>query len=670
MKAPMILSTVVVIILFTTNTLYSQSYDDKSRMKFGKVEMWELDMTTYPQDTGAAALILADYGQTIFSYSQNKGYFEIFYERHCRVKILKNSGYEYANIEIPLRISGATKEIVTNLKASTYNLDNGKIVEHKLARKDIFDDKSSESWTVKKFTLPNLEVGSVFEFSYKIVSDFDIIRNWQFQMDIPVAWSEYTIKVPQYYKFLKFSQGYESFYKDERKTESATRSFKLSNGQTQTEPYINEVNYWAVKDAPGFGTEKFITTQNDFYTKIEFQVATFHMPPGHMRNILADWPEVQKKLLDHEKFGNQINRSGFMRAELQALVKGCPDDHCKISKIYDFIRQNMEWNERKTFLCESNLRKAFSDKVGNSADINLMLVSALREIGLQADPVILSTRDNGRIHPVYPIIGKYNYVIVAVNTEGKYVLLDATDKFIVPGQLPTRCLNFQGRLISETNSRWIELNNRGESSNMFTANLTLGEDGTMAGRLVISSGGYDAVNKRKAIVFNSDEYLKNLKEEKKSWEIVSNNFENLEKISERLVSKYEVRISDAAQLAGNVIFINPMLTEGIKENPFKQEKRIFPIDFTHPSINIFHLSLEIPEGFDVEELPKNAVWALPENAGSFSYNILKNGNIINITTNYNIKNSFFGADSFPVLKEFHNLIVAKCAEQIVIKKKT
>jgi transglutaminase-like putative cysteine protease len=662
MRAHVLCLAILLSVLISTS-LNAQFYDDKNKMKFGKVEMDELKMTTYKKDTGASALIIADYGITYFAFNPSKSYFEMVYEQHCRIKVFKTEGYPYADIEIPIISSGGDKETFSNFKASTYNLENGKMVEHKLARKDVFEERVNEDWVNLKFTMPNVKVGSVFEFTYKITSDYQL-REWQFQHDIPVAWSEYSLRVPQYYKFLQFSQGHEPFFKYEKKKESA--SFAIGS---HTELYTNEFTYWAVKDAPGLAYEKFITTPEDFATKVDFQLATVQLPRSMVRNYLADWPEVQKKYLEHEKFGTQLNRASFMKNELQAVIGGCTDNICKTERVYNFIRNTVEWNSKRGVYCETNVRKAFNDKVGNCAELNFLLIAALREVGVQADPVILSTRDHGRVHPVYPIRHKYNYVIACATIDGKDILLDATDKFIGFGQLPVRCLNFQGRLISENNSRWIQLSNLGESTMMFQAKLNLEECGTLSGSIEIASSGYDAVNKRRELLYNQDDYIKKLKDEKKSWEIMSHNFENIDKLSERLLSKYEVRITDAAIPAGNTIFIHPLLTEGWNDNPFKQEKRIFPIDLVHPSNTIFHLSLNIPEGYDVEEMPKSAMWALPENGGTFSYNVLRNGNTINITANFNLRKAFFGADTYHSLKEFYNLIVAKSAEQIVLKKK-
>lgn len=646
---------------------FSYPYDENSKLKFGKIDAAELEMAVYEKDTGAAAVVLADIGRTYFNYSTAKGDFEIVFEKHCRVKILKNNGYDYANIEIPIYRSGSVKEMVSGLKAATYNLENGKMTTAKLERKNTFEESQSENVAIVKFTMPNIAVGSVFEFTYRIISDLWRIRGWEFQNDIPVSWSEYEISVPEYYQFLKIGQGYEGFYLNNSKKESKSITF-LVNGKSEALLYTNYITYWAAKDMPGLADEKFIASPEDFTTKVEFQIATIQLPYSRVYNILADWPEVEKKLLEDEDFGLQINRSGFMKTELQTETQGCADDLCKAVKVYEFIRRNMAWNNRSSYYCETNVKKAFTDRVGNSAEINLALIAALREVDLQADPVILSERNNGRIHPVHPILSKYNYVIAAVKIEGKDFLFDATDKFVSPGLLPARCLNYQGRLISKTNSRWIGLQNMGQSAAMIQADLHLTEDGTLAGKLQMSLSGYQAVNGRKSIFLSEEDYIKKLKDNKKTWDIRQFSFENKEKLGEKLISNFEIEIAEAAQIAGDVIFINPMLTEGMTENPFNQEKRKLPIDLNYPVNSLNHFTISIPEGYEVDEFPKNTMIALPNNGGTFAYSISIIGDKIQVLSNYNIKKTFFQPEEFLYLKEFHSLVVAKHAEPIVLKK--
>ncbi len=104
---------------------------------------------------------------------------------------------------------GSQDETISGLKAVTYNLENGKIVETKAKSDGFFNEKFSDNLTLVKVALPNVKVGSVVEITYKINSDFLMnFWDWEFQETIPVVWSEYRASIPEYFNYDKYMQGY------------------------------------------------------------------------------------------------------------------------------------------------------------------------------------------------------------------------------------------------------------------------------------------------------------------------------------------------------------------------------------------------------------------------------------------------------------------------------
>ena len=84
------------------------------------------------------------------------------------------------------------------LRAVTYNLENGKVVETKLdVKSNVFKDKIDKNRVVKKFTFPNVKEGSIIEFEYTLVSDFlNNLQPWEFQGAYHRLWSEYNLSLP------------------------------------------------------------------------------------------------------------------------------------------------------------------------------------------------------------------------------------------------------------------------------------------------------------------------------------------------------------------------------------------------------------------------------------------------------------------------------------------
>lgn len=121
-------------------------------------------------------------------------------------------------------------------------------------------------------------------------------------------------------------------------------------------------------------------------------------------------------------------------------------------------------------------------------------------------------------------------------------------------------------------------------------------------------------------------------------------------------------------MAGDKIYLQPMVVGAEKENPFKLEKREYPIDFGCPIEEAYSYQIELPEGYSIEELPESVVFALPERAGSFRYMVNSMGTQLNIMSILKIEKPMFVGDEYLYIKQFYDLIVAKQAEQVVLKK--
>lgn len=201
--------------LLVSFSLFSQ---EKSKTKFGEVSAKDFETKVYSIDSTADAVIIADIGSSVLE-GNNKGWFSLRFKHFKRVHILNKNGYDLANVAISLFSDGDNEEILDKVKAVTYNLENGKVVETKLdVRNSVFNDKINKNWVVKKFTLPNVKEGSIIEYEYTQTSDF--LRNlqpWEFQGAYPRLWSEYNLTLPEFYAYTFLTQGYQKYDINERK---------------------------------------------------------------------------------------------------------------------------------------------------------------------------------------------------------------------------------------------------------------------------------------------------------------------------------------------------------------------------------------------------------------------------------------------------------------------
>ncbi|MFD3000014.1 DUF3857 domain-containing protein [Pontibacter toksunensis] len=621
--------------------------------KFGKIDEAELKLRTYDKDTSAAAVILSDYGFTTFNLVND---LKVVTERHIRIKILKKSGYDWANISVPYYRNGSTKDNVGSIKGYTYNLENGKVEKVKLESKTVFDEQRNEYWYLKKFTMPNVKEGSVIDVSYTITSDRVYnLREWEFQSTIPTVWSEYRARIPQYFDYRFQMQGYHPLHQND----------KQSNGGTEM---INNSYVWVMKDVPALKEEKYITSLGDYQSKIEFELQQVNIPGRGTEIMTGSWNKVTEDLLAETSFGAQLNRNGFFKDEIAAIKVKHKEPEQQMQAIFDLVKARMKWNQHTGLYTSNPIRKAYDLRQGSAAEINLLLTSMLLEAGLDAAPVLVSTRDHGRVLTNYsPMINKFNYVITHVNVGGQEYLLDATEPLSPVGMLPFRCLNGNGRLIKKADQRWVELNPSTAYTKLFNAKLTINEKGELTGTGHESAGGYNALYLRKTILEEGEsKFAERIAKEVGDFKMTKPEIKNLTDVNKALDITYNISANSNGQVS--IIYLNPMLGQAEEENPFKLNERLYPVDFGTPRDETFISHFTIPAGYELDEVPKSLVVNLPEKGGRFMYVVKQEGSSLQVMSKVSITKPVFFAPEYALLKEFYNQIIAKQAEQIVLKK--
>jgi hypothetical protein len=129
-------------------------------------------------------------------------------------------------------------------------------------------------------------------------------------------------------------------------------------------------------------------------------------------------------------------------------------------------------------------------------------------------------------------------------------------------------------------------------------------------------------------------------------------------------------VNELATVAGERIYFNPVMYNPQKENPFKNPERKFPVDFGALIEETNIVSYTIPTGYMVEEMPKSAKIALPDDGGRFTYIVgVSEEGKISISSKVALKKTMYFAEEYEVLRKFYDQIVQKHAEQIVLKKK-
>lgn len=660
----------ILALCFMAFTAFSQ---EVPTIKFGKILLKDVEMTSYEKDSSAEAAILYDNANVRFSIGETGSsfYLKMTKEYFFRIKIFKKSGLSRASREITYMRNGTTEnnEFVTDIEAITYNMENGGLSETKLDKKSILEEKLVNDYYRKKITFPNVKEGSVIDFHYTVVTPFSIAiepPTWYFQTDIPVVWSDYSITIPSHFYYNVIMGGYLPLYLNEKK------NVNVDMGHTTYNTYGMAYRF-VMKDIPAFKNEKFITTPNDYLSKIDFEMANYALPSGFSKSFTLTWEDLDKTLLSTDTFGGQLKKGGIVKEEVEAF-KAITNADQKAKAIYDYVKSTYKWDENERFFTSDALKKVVANKQGNSAEINLILLNMLNESGINAYPVLLSTRSHGHISEFYPLIDRFNYVIVAIEAnDGKLTLLDATDPLIPYGMLPERCLNGTGRLIKKVGEgAFIPLDTKIKYVILEDIKGTINsDDGTIEGDYLVKTKGYaahDLIEENK----NKEEsaILKEVKSKHHELEISKFGY-SIEKEPElQTTTSFHFATTDNIPNP-SIIYFDPMQGGKVEENPFKAKERIYPVDFGWTSNQTYIGKFTLPKGFVIEEKPADLALALPNKGGRFLFSTKfdETENVFTITSLIVLNKAIYSADEYHFLKEFYDQIVKKHGEQVVLKAK-
>jgi hypothetical protein len=284
--------------------------------------------------------------------------------------------------------------------------------------------------------------------------------------------------------------------------------------------------------------------------------------------------------------------------------------------------------------------------------------------------VILSTRENGILNPAHASLSDCNYVIVQALVNGKSILLDATDPNLQAGLIPFRCLNGEGHLIKVEESQVIPLMNPQSVENTMVA-LEI-KEGKMQGNITKKSSGLSASSFRESVksAGGKKEYFDKLKNSSVDIDYLGYQYNNLDSLNQPVYISYTFALKEGQDGTGDIMYIDPILLDRIKNNPFTSPTRDYPVDFGQPFSQTYNIQFTVPDGYSVEELPKSKTMLLPEGGGKFQYQVAQAGKKIVINLRFSIDKATFLPSEYSNLKEFYNLVINKQAEQIILKKTT
>jgi hypothetical protein len=625
MKSFILFPLVAVLLIFE---LHAQ----KAPIKFGIVDKDLLEMKYYDRDSSAPAVIVCNYGRCEVLEIGNS--LRLQFTRIMRIKIFKKEGYYLADQSFRVNANVIFKGI-------TYNLENGEIVKTKLKSESIFKERIYDGVVVARVALPNVKEGSVIDIE---LTSPGVPYTWEFQDRIPMMYSELVMVPSTYFYFRRNFTGYERL---DESTESR----------------------WVATNVPAFKPEPYLNDASNYITKFEINLESVLLP-GYFEALATSWEVIGKQLMEHYYFGIPIG-SGFYLNSLADKLKASGSTGEDLVRLAVEAVKKVKWNESSNvFTSNPTLGTTFKEEIGNSADINLILLQLLNKLGFNAEPVVLSTRDNGIILPYFTNREKLNYVIAMAQVGTKTMLLDATEKYLPYYLLPLRCLNGNGIKILDDKIEWVEIKASHKDREVSYYDLKLNNDLSLEGKIINTYSDYGAFDFRKKYTgYNSQqEYIDDFQKTRPGLFIREYQLNNFDSLMLPVREEYSIAADNQLTEADDEIFLFPLLYDQMKENPFKAEERKYPVDYGMPLERSIVVKYVIPEGFSVVKIPSNQIRKTADNGANFVYSVTSMNNTVQVSYKLSITKTMFLPDEYPILRELYNLVIKAHAEPIVLKK--
>ncbi len=642
---------ITVCLFFAALTAIAQ----KNAIEFGKIEKADLEIKQCEFEKDASALVLFDIGRTYcyLNYNSIGSPIRSTFEKHKRIKILSKKGMSEADVKIILR-EDDKDTYLKKVTAQTYNLDaQGNIIITKVEKDAIYKKKLNKKYKEVVFTFPEVKIGSVIEFKYTLENSDGILSgDWYFQGDVPVQYSQYTLDFPSEIEVTAVPDG---IYNVASKKEDDGR---------------RSISTFSINNLPSLKDEPYMSNKQDYLTKVTPLFVAIN-PRGAPRvPLIKNWVQVINALYDDIDFGDQLTKNIPRTSELDVLLANVTNPYEKMKVVHNYVRNNMVWDGYYSIWALDGVKSAWKDKKGTVGEINLILVNLLKDIGIEAYPVLVSTKKNGLANATIADIGQFNKVMAYVELDKVKYVLDASEKITPTNLIPEEVVATYGLVVNKIKDGkwgWRELNNTKSNDNNIIIQANLSKEGKLEGKTFMYSSNYSKIEKVSFLKENKsgfEKYFvsKNLNDIK----VDSLEIENEKDDEKALLQK--CKFSSNLNLSSDYYYMNTNLFTGIENNPFTNESRISNFFFGYRQKTVITANITLDEGVVFEELPKNMKMITSDTGIVFSRVFYQEENLLSYKIEIEYKKTSYTADEYEEFMEFHKKMYAFLKEQLVIKK--
>jgi len=508
---------------------------------------------------------------------------------HIRLRVQQTSGIIASYIQIPLYVDNEL-ESLEYIEGNTWDNPNRSYPLDPEARRWI---RVNERYSVVEFTMPQVKPGSILEYRYTIRRRYiEELPDFPLMMEQPVDLAQVRLINSTFVRY-RMSQSNSRQALAYYETKADTGRIRSVFRGRSAEPLL--VQSWLASNIPALTEEPLSGPIDRHRWKMRFQWSEFGNPRQYLEN---GWELVAAGLRRREGLFDNISASGEARELGARLGATQSDEKARMEYLFAYVRDKAVMSVHRGITDTDDPSKVLKGEAASPALINQVLIAVLQGAGLQAWPVLATSRDFGTIDPDFPSIYVFNRVLAGVRIGQTIHCLDASQRWNQAFIVPEEVVQTQGLWVSDQQSQWVTLSTPESRSDLYVSlKGEMDTRGELKGVLLSNHKGYKHVQLLERREQQNDPF--ELAEELlfRNTRRVSYLSGNMVELPDQSGFQLSLEIPNFALSFRDGLEINPLLIGAIDQNPLISDNRRLPLLQPVPESFVLEAELKVPTGY-------------------------------------------------------------------------
>jgi hypothetical protein len=627
----------------------------------------ELSMTSQKEVPGAAAVYLYREETT----DDKLHMFSIY----TRLKVLTERGKEYGNVELSFaRVRDGSGFTVEGVQGRTIHPDGTIIPFTGKPYEKLIEKGKDVKVMAKVFSMPDVEIGSIIEYRYKLSYDDRWFRSpqWYIQSNLWTRKAHYSwrpIDFGSTSMTLTNARGQVS----DRVAWSSVLPAGTEVKQTQVPGGTQSILELDAHDVPPAPDEDFMPPINSFTLRVLFYYTGYRGSDDFWKNESKFWAKTQDKF---------IGPGSVVTAAVKDIIAPSDTPDQKLHKLYAAVMKLENTRYTREHSTQEEKAQGFKEvhdtddiwtrKRGSDDQITELFIAMARAAGFKAYAATVTNRDYNLFSKTYLNLSQLDDVIAIVNVNGKDQFFDPGTRFCPYGHLAWKHTLAQG--IRQTDSGSDFFGTPGEayqySKTQRVADLNLSNEGALTGTITLTFSGDPAIHWRQRYVQGDSASLE--REVRTSLEhlmpagveLKVKSFDKLDDYEQPLVATIEVK-GNLGTSTGKRVLLPGDIFVASSQPAFPHEKRDIPVYFEYPQLTLDAVRIHFPKIFSVESLPA-AEKTSYEGVIGYTLSTESTPDSFTIRRNYALGDILFQVDKYPTFRTFYSKMENKDHESVIL----